>query len=268
MSIAVNGGSNQLILSGCVCPGHVATYECTIVGGFATVWQGSAFNCTGNEISLLHNRFMLNQEKIAECNDGAIVGRNLRIENDCYISQLNVTVSYNMLGKDIKCVQDDGTNIQARLSIQIIKTAGIPIPECYAFINYDSVILCTTYHYLVAPYPPPDKIYISLVDIGSKMLTFIWSPVAPECPAIRYNIVASNCGSCPTTTNHTTVTCTDVPSDSTCNFTVQTVFCGNTTSTSSDSVQIALKGMQCASMATLLIDYCLMHIIILSFRKV
>ena len=43
---------------------------------------------------------------------------------------------------------------------------------------------------------------------------------------ISYNILASNCGSCPTTTNHTNVTCTDVPTDdSWCNFSVQSEAC-------------------------------------------
>ena len=60
-------------------------------------------------------------------------------------------------------------------------------------------------------------------------LTFTWRLLAPGCPAINYNILASNCGSCPTTTNHTvTVTCADVPTDgSVCAFTVQIVVCGN-----------------------------------------
>ena len=71
------------------------------------------------------------------------------------------------------------------------------------------------------------------------MFTFTWSPVAPDCPTVYYNILASNCGSCPTTTNHTTVTCTDVPTNgSTCTFAVQTVVCGNVFGNSSDSINI------------------------------
>lgn len=124
ITFAVNGGSNQLVSSVCVCPGYIATYKCTIVGGFATVWQGSAFNCTGNEISLLHSRFMSNKKKIAECNDGAILGQSLGIENNCYTSQLNVTVSYDMLGKNIECVQDDGRSTLGRMSTKIVKPTG------------------------------------------------------------------------------------------------------------------------------------------------
>ena len=78
-------------------------------------------------------------------------------------------------------------------------------------------------------------------DYFSRKLTFSWSPVAPACHAIHYNILASNCGSCPTTTNHTNVTCTEVPTnDSTCTFAVQTVICGNIAGNVSDSINITL----------------------------
>ena len=85
----------------------------------------------------------------------------------------------------------------------------------------------------------PSKPYISIADYASKVFTFVWSPVAPDCPAIHYNILASNCGSCPTTTNHTNVTCTDVPTDgSTCTFAVQMEACGNITGNISDAMNV------------------------------
>ena len=92
------------------------------------------------------------------------------------------------------------------------------ITQCHTILN-------------AVPFPPPDEISIALVDFGPKGITFSWSPVAPDCPTtIHYNILASNCGSCPTTTNHTNVTCTGIPSnDSLCNFSIQTVVCGNIT---------------------------------------
>ena len=80
-----------------------------------------------------------------------------------------------------------------------------------------------------ATFPPPDEISIVLFDFGLKEITFSWSPVAPDCPSIHYNVLASNCGSCPTTTNHTTATCTDVPSDGMCTRAVETVVCRNIT---------------------------------------
>ena len=92
---------------------------------------------------------------------------------------------------------------------------------------------------MTGPFSPPNKLYISSADFSSRELTFKWSPVAPDCPAIHYNISASNCGSCPTTTNHTTVTCTDVPTvGSVCTFAVQTVVCGNVTGNYSSPVEV------------------------------
>ena len=91
------------------------------------------------------------------------------------------------------------------------------------------------------PFPPPgpDRLYMSNIDFVLKQLTFNWSSISPDCPAIYYNILASSCGSCPTTTNHTTVTCTDVPtSDSACTFALQTVICGNITSNRSVPVRV------------------------------
>ena len=88
----------------------------------------------------------------------------------------------------------------------------------------------------------PSTIYTSLVDRDSRQITFTWSPVSPNCHAVLYNIQASNCGSCPTTTNHTTVTCTDIPTDvDICMFAVQAIICGNIHRNFSDVIHIALK---------------------------
>ena len=76
----------------------------------------------------------------------------------------------------------------------------------------------------------------------SKQIIFTWSPIS-QCPDIHYNILASNCGNCPTISNHTNVTCTDVPIDSSvCLLAVQTVICENITGNVSDTIRIALKG--------------------------
>ena len=52
-----------------------------------------------------------------ECNNGAITGRSMRVENDAnchsdcclYVSQLEVVVGCDMIGRDIKCIHDNGT---------------------------------------------------------------------------------------------------------------------------------------------------------------
>ena len=81
-------------------------YECRVTGRGATVWRGSAFNCpsTNNEILFLHSSSGI--EKV--CNDGVIVGRAIRAENDTYISQLTVSVSAEMIGMNISCFHDSG----------------------------------------------------------------------------------------------------------------------------------------------------------------
>ena len=85
---------------------------------------------------------------------------------------------------------------------------------------------------------PPNKLFINSANFVSRRLTFSWSPVAPDCPDIHYIILASTCGSCPTTTNHTNVTCTDVPTEnSVCTFAIiQTVLCGSLVGDKSDPV--------------------------------
>ena len=85
---------------------------------------------------------------------------------------------------------------------------------------------------------------MSNADFVTGHLTFNWSSVSPDCPhsSIHYNILASNCGSCPTTTNHTAVTCTDVPTDSTtCLFAVQTVACGNVAGNSTNPISVSVN---------------------------
>ena len=98
---------------GCICPGYTLTYECTVMGGpgGATVWRGTVFNCplSDHEVVLLHSRFESDTGTFRTCNNGAIVGQSLRVEdNSRYISQLNVTVSSDMIGESIECAHDHG----------------------------------------------------------------------------------------------------------------------------------------------------------------
>ena len=87
----------------------------------------------------------------------------------------------------------------------------------------------------------PDNLHISHIDLGSRRLTFSWSPVDLECPMVQYVINQSNCGSCSTIINHTSVTCTDVPTDeSTCKFAVRTMICGDMVGNSSNPLTINL----------------------------
>ena len=86
----------------------------------------------------------------------------------------------------------------------------------------------------------PDKLYISKVGFHSNRLTFYWNSTVTDCSTVQYKILASNCGSCPTATNHTTVTCTDVPNNDVCVFMVSTVVCENIITNQSGVINVTL----------------------------
>ena len=96
----------------CECPGSIIIYNCTAPGGLSTVWQGSAFHCAGNRISLLHT-FHDFSTNVASCNNGAIDGKmvSVDVENSRYSSQLNVTVSLDLHNKTIECLYSNGTHL-------------------------------------------------------------------------------------------------------------------------------------------------------------
>ena len=95
--------------------------------------------------------------------------------------------------------------------------------------------------------PPPTVLFISKADILSRQITFNWNQVITSCSNLKsyYNILALNCGSCPTTTNHTNVTCTNVPTDghNMCIFSIQTVTCESIVGNLSNNtmIQVMLK---------------------------
>ena len=111
----------------CQCPGDIVTYECTVIGGQGgtTVWTGSAFHCPSSDhmIQLVHGHFASEKGSVRYCNDGDIVARGLRVENNSYTSQLNVTLTSDLAGESIECFHDDGINFTTVGLLNI--TAGI-----------------------------------------------------------------------------------------------------------------------------------------------
>ena len=91
----------------CACIGDKLVYNCTVVGGGTTVWSGTAFDCPldGSVITLRHSQFASSQE-IGICNDGDIIGRGLDVTNNCYISQLNLTVRESFANKTVQCTSN------------------------------------------------------------------------------------------------------------------------------------------------------------------
>jgi hypothetical protein len=116
----LNAGS----MSGCLCPGDILTYQCTVVGRGLTVWIGNAFICpsNNNEIALLHRRFESENGTSNSCNNGAIVGRSLAVEGNNYTSQLNVTITPETAGTTVECISDNGTTTMLIFSLLIPST--------------------------------------------------------------------------------------------------------------------------------------------------
>lgn len=92
----------------CTCPGYNVTYSCTVVGGEATLWRGTAFD-SDCEITLNHSRFSDIGGTSGTCNDGSIVGYSIEQTNGCYTSQLTVSVTSNSINRTIECAVVNNT---------------------------------------------------------------------------------------------------------------------------------------------------------------
>ena len=90
----------------------------------------------------------------------------------------------------------------------------------------------------------PDN--IRLTDIKLKHLIFSWNKSVhsfSDTDFVVYNIIVSNCGTCPNLTNSLSATCVDFVADgSVCSFALQAVVCGNRLSPISNPVKIVITG--------------------------
>ena len=119
-SVSVSTCSTHQVIS---CPGDVLTTECAIVGGGATVWEGTVFQCDGNSldfIPLRHSQFLESPKPEVSCSNGAIVAQALGVVNGSYVSQLNVTVSLELNNTTVECVHSYNLTETLVRSIQII----------------------------------------------------------------------------------------------------------------------------------------------------
>ena len=102
----------------CVCPGNKVIYRCTVQGDAtgATIWNGTAFlgSCLQDEILLQHHQFTSTGGTTGTCNNGDIVGHSLGVQGDNYTSQLNVTITPDIIGKTIMCAYDALTSDQTQ----------------------------------------------------------------------------------------------------------------------------------------------------------
>ena len=97
----------------CACIGDRLIYKCTVVGGGTTVWSGTVFDCPldGSEITLRHSQYTSNQA-FGFCNDGDISGRGIDVTDNCYTSQLNLTVRESFNNKTVQCILNSNEGIR------------------------------------------------------------------------------------------------------------------------------------------------------------
>ena len=100
-----------MAINDCTCEGNNVTYECTVFGNGATIWKGTALNCslTNNELTVFHTINFTSQRPPPPCNNGAITVHAIGAENGSYTSQITIQVSDELNGTTVVCAHDDGT---------------------------------------------------------------------------------------------------------------------------------------------------------------
>ena len=104
----------------CACPNEVLIFTCTTVGSGATIWGGSAFQCSTREIILRHNAFDGETPQSGDCN--GIVGESVRVQDNCYTSRLRVPVSAGVNNRTVHCLYNSDTTTlidEAQISVII-----------------------------------------------------------------------------------------------------------------------------------------------------
>jgi hypothetical protein len=93
----------------CTC--ETLKLECNIIGAGSTVLKLQG-NCYPSEITLLHSRYNFSSgtSGTTVCNNGAIelVGWSLRVEDNCFTSQLQISFNDNFAENLVSCIYDDG----------------------------------------------------------------------------------------------------------------------------------------------------------------
>ena len=127
----LTGNARLLLMTRCVCPGTLITYQCTVSGGGTTVWQGSSFSCDNSDdgtLPLRHSRFD-NGSLIKECNSDniMIVAREIEVMGDNYTSQLIIPVTQEIDTKTVECAHDNGTITTVVGTSTVNITSGLPL---------------------------------------------------------------------------------------------------------------------------------------------
>ena len=139
--------TDAVITSRCACPGDTCnfTYKCTVMGGVATLWTGSALYCRGlyNQVVLRHSHFY--NEISYLCSNRSIVVRGLTVEGNSYISQLTITVAPKTAGETVMCVGHNRWNTTVQPSLMIPTTGLSSSIYCKSRIFCVKNIWCDKY---------------------------------------------------------------------------------------------------------------------------
>ena len=110
--------------TGCACPGDSLNYTCTVVGGSVTIWSGTAFDCVGNQIALLHSQFGTSAAAGA-CGSLSATGDSATDTSGqvCYSSTLTVPVSVSLNGLTVGCDREPPVTVSG--SPHTLSVAGI-----------------------------------------------------------------------------------------------------------------------------------------------
>ena len=123
--------NNQLLNPsnvGCACPNENFIFNCTTVGSLgSTIWRVAAFDCTQNEIILRHSEFDDAGGTSGLCNGGAISGRSIAVDGNCYTSQLSLTVSRELHNKAVTCLLNFNSAMTTAGNVSIIVASGMLI---------------------------------------------------------------------------------------------------------------------------------------------
>ena len=91
--------------------------------------------------------------------------------------------------------------------------------------------------------PQPHDVRLS--HINRHQLTLNWSSVYEDCPALHYNVSATNCGECPSITYSNSATCniTSLILPQVCIVVIRAVVCNHAHEPSSEQLAVALQGL-------------------------
>ena len=116
----------------CTCVGDRLIYNCSVVGGTATRWKGSLIECPLDVITLRHSQFENNQA-FEICNNGDISGHGITVVNNCYTSQLSVTVRESFNNTTVQCIlnSNEGTTIIGESVLNVISGKAMHVYTCH-----------------------------------------------------------------------------------------------------------------------------------------